>query len=88
MNPGCITAKLSTMPAAKSNLPWWREPIAIGLFSITILASAAVMSQGWFRPATPIDPTKPAPLPGGGSFCDPAAPVQSTAVNPSTQFSK
>jgi hypothetical protein len=76
------------MSESKKVLPWWREPMAIGFFSLILLASIAVMAQGWLDPPAPVDPTKPAPLPGGGSFCDPAAPVQSTAVNPSTQFAR
>jgi hypothetical protein len=78
----------ATNSTTRPLLPWWREPMAIGFFAIILLASAAVMLQGWYAPPKPIDPTKPAPLPGGGSFCDPASPVQSTAFNPSTQFSK
>jgi len=53
------------------------------LFGLVILlACAAIMAQGWILPPKPVDPTKPAPLPGGGSFCDTPAPTKSTLEKP------
>jgi hypothetical protein len=72
---------------AKPLLPWWREPIAIGIFSFVVLASSAVLMQGYFIHPKTTDTKKNSPIPGGGTFCDPPAPVNSTAYNPSTQKS-
>jgi hypothetical protein len=69
-------------------IPWWREPMALAFFGLILLASAAVVLQGHFAPPPPTDPAKRAAIPGGGTFCDTPTPVQSTAYNPSTQFSK
>jgi hypothetical protein len=85
-------AKIPSMPAgdatARSQLPWWREPFAIGFFALILVASGAVLLKGMYAPPRPVDASKPQPVPGGGSFCDPALPVQSTAYNPSTQVVK
>jgi len=68
-----------------ARVPWWREPIALGIFAFVGLASLAILSEGFFVKDT--GPAKQSPVPGGGTFCDPPAPVQSTAYNPSTQSS-
>jgi hypothetical protein len=78
----------STDATPKPLRPLWREPFMIGLFSCMALASVAVLLRSPGLSAKPVDPTKPAAAPGGGAFCETAAPVQSTAYNPSTQFSK
>ncbi len=75
------------MPATESSpanpaRPWWREPMAMLFGSVIFLACAAILAQGWMSMAKPVDPTKPQPLPGGGSFCDPAPPVKSTLEKP------
>jgi hypothetical protein len=75
-------------PTSKPPLPLWREPFMIGLFSFVVLASAAVLMKSPGDSPKPVDPTKPTAAPGGGAFCDTPAPVQSTAYNPSTQFTK
>jgi hypothetical protein len=62
--------------------PWWREPMAVLFGLVILLACAAIMAQGWILPPKPVDPTKPAPLPGGGSFCDTPAPTKSTLEKP------
>ena len=67
---------------ARSIRPWWREPVAIAFGSFILLACAGILAQGWHAPPKPVDPTKPNPLPGGGSFCDPAPPVNSTLEKP------
>jgi hypothetical protein len=75
-------------PTLKPPRPLWREPFMLGLFSLVIVASAAVMMRQPDDSARLVDPTKPAAAPGGGAFCDTPAPLKSTAYNPSTQFVK
>jgi len=68
--------------------PWWREPTAMLFGFFILLCSAAILAKGWIAPPMPVDPNKPAALPGGGSFCDPAPPVKSTLEKPPPLNSK
>jgi hypothetical protein len=75
---------MSTVPTETSSAskppvkPWWRDPLAIGFTLAILFACAAILSV---QPK-PVDPTKPAPLPGGGNFCDTPAPTKSTLERP------
>ena len=71
--------------------PWWREPIAIGIGVVVVLASLGVLFQDRILPGHQLNPADKSALPaagGGGGFCDIPAPVKSTAFNPSTRKSE
>jgi hypothetical protein len=68
--------------SAKPTPPWWRDPTAILFSAFILLACVGILAKGWISPPKPVDPTKPETLPGGGSFCDPPAPVHSTLERP------
>ena len=66
----------------KMRRPWWREPYAILFGSLVFLTCGGLIAQGWMLPQPGVDPTKPAVLPGGGSFCDTPVPTKSTLERP------
>jgi hypothetical protein len=68
--------------------PVWREPIAIGIAAVVLLASLGVVFQDRILPERHPNPADKSALPaagGGGGFCDIPAPVKSTSYNPSTR---
>jgi len=71
--------------------PFWREPIAIGIAAVVVLASLGVVFQDRILAERQPNPADKSALPaagGGGGFCDIPAPVKSTAYNPSSRKSE